>query len=101
MIRALTIAAVAAALAGCASFGEEFDPAAVDTLKPGVATVEDAVAALGPYNGDSRLADGTRVYTWMHSRANSLTGSAAAQSVSLIFAPDGRLKATSRSSSAK
>jgi hypothetical protein len=79
------------ALTGCASFGEKFDPALVDQLDPGVSTVQDAVALLGPYNGQSVMPDGTRIYTWMYSSTNTLTGKSEARSVGLSFRPDGKL----------
>ncbi len=95
------ICAVAAALliaaAGCASFGEKFDPAAVDQLTPGVSTISDAVAVLGPYAGESVGANGVHAYTWMHSEANALTGKSSAQSVSLAFGSDGKLITRTRS----
>jgi len=94
----ITAIAVTAALAGCASYGEKFDPALIDQLQPGVSTVEDAVALLGPYNGQSVMPDGTRIYTWMYSSANSLTGRSEARSVGLSFRPDGRLLTKSQSS---
>ena len=87
----LAAAFLVASLAGCASFGEKFDPALIDQLQPGVSTVQDAVALLGPYSGESMGASGVHVYTWMHSEANALTGKSAAQSVGLAFGPDGKL----------
>jgi len=86
-----TIATIAVLVAGCASFGEDFDLAAVDQLQPGVSTIEDAKKLLGEPQSVAKTANGITVYVWMHSKANGLTGNSSAQSASLAFGPDGKM----------
>ena len=87
----VVIATMAVIVTGCASFGEEFDLAAVDQLQPGISTIEDAKRLLGEPQSVAKTANGITVYVWMHSKANGLTGNSSAQSASLAFGPDGKM----------
>jgi hypothetical protein len=87
----VAIATMAVIVTGCASFGEEFDLAAVDQLQPGISTIEDAKRLLGEPQSVAKTANGITVYVWLHSKANGLTGNSSAQSASLAFGPDGKM----------
>lgn len=82
---------LAIVIAGCATVNHQFDPAAIDRLEPGVATVADAVDALGPYSAEAHHPNGNSAYSWMYARANTFTGRSSTQSATLVFGPDGRL----------
>lgn len=100
MFKTTSLAAIVAtiAIAGCASFGDEFDPSLIDQLQPGVSTVDEAVALLGPYSRESVGANGVHAYVWSYSAANGFTGKSSAKVVSLAFGPDGKLLTKSRNS---
>jgi hypothetical protein len=85
----LTAAFAIASLGGCVSTGTNFNPAAVDQLKPGMIKAE-VIAALGRPNSSSTMANGGEVLVWLHSRGTAW-GSGDARSVSLLFDSAGHL----------
>lgn len=89
--RAWILICIGLALAGCATVGEEFDMSAVDKLEPGVSTIEDAVALLGPYSTHVINSQGMKAYGWSYAHANGFSGRTKAKSVTLVFGPDGKL----------
>lgn len=89
--RICSLLAIALLVAGCATVGEEFDIAAVDKLEPGVATIDDAVALLGPYSTQAVNSNGAKAYGWSFAHANGFTGKSQAKAVTLVFGPDGKL----------
>lgn len=91
MLRQFCVVVMIALLAGCATVGEEFDIALVDKLEPGVATIDDAVALLGPYSTQAVNSNGAKAYGWTHGRTNGFTGKMEAKAVTLVFGPDGKL----------
>lgn len=72
-----------AASTGCVSMGPDYDVAAVDQLKPGMAKAE-VIAQLGRPTSTVRLPDGREQLMWVHSRGTML-GTAKARSVMLMF----------------
>jgi hypothetical protein len=90
MIRSI-IVALALLASGCATVGKDIDMSAVDQLKPGVATVADAVALLGPYTSQAANSAGVTVYGWSYARTNGITGKMESKAVMLAFGPDGKL----------
>jgi len=94
----LLVGLVLAHCAGCTTIGSKFDMAAIDRLQPGVSTISDAVALLGPYSTQAANSSGVRVYGWTYAQGNGLTGKVESQSVMLSFGADGRLMQTSSSS---
>jgi hypothetical protein len=83
------IVALCAALAACSTIGNKFDPAAVQELRPGVSTVQDAVAKLGPYVAESTQADNSRILRWLYAQG-SMFGASAAR-VEILFDAEGRM----------
>lgn len=79
----MSLVAAALALGACASIGPNYDPALVETLKPGM-TKAQVMALLGKPTTTSRVADGTQQLMWVHSRG-TMFGTAQARSVTLGF----------------
>jgi outer membrane murein-binding lipoprotein Lpp len=77
-------------LAGCATAGRDFDVSKADQLRPGVSTVSDAVALLGPYSTETDM-NGMHSYGWNYAHATAF-GGAHAKMVVLTFGPDGKLR---------
>lgn len=65
---------------------------AVDKLQPGVSTINDAVALLGPYTSQAVNSKGVHVYGWSFAKSNGFTGEMKSGAVSLVFGPDGKLE---------
>jgi hypothetical protein len=89
--RARVAAALAAAvlLAACGT-GRLADGAApVDRFTPGVTTVADATAGLGPHTSEKGYPNGQRLLQW-GSRAASSEGPTARR-VAILFGEDGRM----------
>jgi predicted small secreted protein len=103
----IAAAALAALLTGCATttnVGREVNQSAAAQLQPGVTTVDQAQALLGPPLQRVASSDGKTVLTYAHStvKQHSIFGSSAdvaAQSLVLVFGPDGKLIRSSSSSS--
>jgi hypothetical protein len=87
-MRALSFVAVLM-LGGCATTGRDFDIARVDQLQPGISTVSDAVALLGPYSTEA-VTNGAHSYAWSFAHATAFSA-AHAKMVVLAFGPDGKL----------
>lgn len=94
-------AAIAAAIAGCATVesGGSFDPGVAQSFEIGVARQADVEAALGKPMSVTRNADGTAVLAYTHivSKANGFTGrhGATGQTAVYVFDADGVLRRTS------
>lgn len=67
--------------------GPNYDPAVVESLRPGMDRSE-VIALLGRPTSRVVLADGSQQLMWVHSKG-SMFG-ATARSVMLIFGPDGK-----------
>ena len=81
------IGLMALAIWGCSS-GTSFDPADVSRLRPGVSTRSDAIALLGPPDGEVSEPDGSQLLSWTYARVFiGTTG----RSVSILFNPAGRM----------
>lgn len=63
MLTLLTVGALA--LAGCATSGVKVDPNVVSSFKPGVTTLADAEARLGPPSQTTTNSDGTTTLNYM------------------------------------
>ena len=83
-------------LASCATIGKQIDFSRIDQLKPGVSTIQDAVAVLGPYSSQS-YGNGIRSYGWSYAHANGLSGHVESQAAFLVFDANGKLIRTSSS----
>jgi hypothetical protein len=98
MLQRLNVLAAGVLLSACATVGQEVDMAAVDRLQPGVATVQEAIAVLGPYSTQAANSAGIKTYGWTYAHTNGLTGKMESQAVMLSFGPDGKLVQKSSSS---
>lgn len=105
--------ALAVALTGCMSTGVEVSQDQTASFKTGSTTANDVVTRLGPPTSRSTMPDGSQVlvYSFAASKARpasyipivgAFVGGADTRSsmVMFQFAPDGTLKATTRSDSA-
>jgi outer membrane protein assembly factor BamE (lipoprotein component of BamABCDE complex) len=94
---ALCVVAAATVLvaAACTTVvGREFDISAADSLRPGVSTRADAVAALGVPTSESAAGSGT-LLQWQYSKGQWMNGSGA--HLAILFDRDGRMvKVTQR-----
>lgn len=103
MKRIVLVPLLAVMLAGCVTAGTKVDPNVVAGFKPGVTTLSDARAALGPANNTTTLPDGGTVliYAWTHAAANGASyipiagpfvgkSNAQTQSATLFFDKDGK-----------
>jgi len=82
------VAFAALLLAGCVSMGTDYDAAAVDRLRIGMAKAE-VVQMLGRPNQVITNSDGTERLIWAHSTGSAF--GAKARSVGLPFGTDGKL----------
>lgn len=89
--RARVVAALAATvlMAACStgSLGDGATP--VDRLTPGITTVADATALLGPHTSEKGYPNGQRLLQWGSVAASS--AAPAARRVAILFGEDGRM----------
>jgi hypothetical protein len=85
---AIALAMLTGPLAACVSLGPNYNPAAVDALRPGTPKSE-VIALLGRPTTVSKLPDGRQQLMWVHSRGTML-GKADSRAVMLMFGADGR-----------
>ena len=90
MIYRRVLAAVSAvAMAGCMTMGSQFDPALVDTLRPGESTMDDAIALLGTPTSTTVLGRGRTLVQWQYSQGR-LVGATGAY-VTVLFDAGGTM----------
>ena len=85
------LAVIAPLSAGCVSMGPNYDPALIESLRPGMDRNE-VIGLLGRPTSKVTLADGTQHLMWVHSKG-SMFG-ASARAVTLIFGSDGKYQRT-------
>ena len=81
--------------AACVSMGPDYDPAAVESLKPGMDRAE-VIALLGRPSSRATLSDGSQYLMWIHSKGTMF--GAKARALTLIFGPDGKYQRVSSES---
>lgn len=83
-----TIAALlfAVTLSACATHGTKFDSAKVDTLQPGITTVEEVTATLGKPYSMSDMGKNGKLLQWIY------TGMGGSSHVAILFRPDGTME---------
>ena len=86
-IAVLSLASLA--LTACMTIGHKFDPSALDTMRPGVTTIQDAEAALGKPQSTSAAANGGTLLQWMYTQGSVVGGSSA--HVAVLFDKDGKM----------
>jgi len=86
----LWIVSLAFAIAACATLGNKFDPDRVDDLKPGISTIADATAILGPPAFDSSDGHGSRFLQWQYTRIWAFGGLSGAD-IGILFDDTGRM----------
>lgn len=84
-----TILLAAALAAGCATRGQKFDMADVESFQPGVTTYEEVAEKLGKPRAQNFDKDGNKSVTWVYVRA-SIAG-AESRGTRMIFDKDGKL----------
>lgn len=83
---ALALAAVIFA-AGCATPAHQYDAAVVDAFEPGITTLVQVTALLGPHASESQFVDGARLLRWKFDAARP----AGLPDVAILFDRDGRM----------
>ena len=73
MNKVVAAAVAALLLAGCASSAHKVDPAAIASFQPGVTTIAQAEAALGPPFQSTRMPDGSQQLQYV-SKSQELAG---------------------------
>jgi hypothetical protein len=86
----LIIIALTFAIAACTTIGHKFDPGRVDDLKPGISTIADATAILGPPAFESPDSNGTRLLQWQYTRISAFSGLSGAD-IAILFDDTGRM----------
>jgi hypothetical protein len=88
MRRLWTLASAALLLGACANqqHDNRFDPTLVRSLRPGVATEEDAIATLGEPNAVSKMGDGNKLLQWQF-----VYGVGGGAHAAILFGPDRRM----------
>jgi hypothetical protein len=86
----LLIVSLAFAIAACTTLGNKFDPDRVDDLKPGISTIADATAILGPPAFDSPDSHGSRLLQWQYTRISAFSGLSGAD-IGILFDDTGRM----------
>ncbi|WP_249170535.1 hypothetical protein [Burkholderia multivorans] len=87
--RIATLSVASLILAACMTAGNKFDASAVDALRPGVTTIQDAESALGKPASASTGANGGTLLQWIYSRG-SIIGASSAH-VAVLFDNDGKM----------
>ncbi|HDR8986330.1 TPA: outer membrane protein assembly factor BamE [Burkholderia vietnamiensis] len=86
-IAVLSLASLA--LTACMTVGNKFDPGAVDSMRPGVTTIQDAETALGKPASSSATANGGTLLQWIYTQG-SMVGASSAH-VAVLFDKDGKM----------
>ncbi|WP_176080768.1 outer membrane protein assembly factor BamE [Paraburkholderia tropica] len=86
-IAVLSLASLA--LTACMTVGNKFDPSAVDSMRPGVTTIQDAETALGKPQSTTAAANGGTLVQWMYTQGTMVGGSSA--HVAVLFDKDGKM----------
>lgn len=86
-IAVLSLASLA--LTACMTVGNKFDPSAVDSMRPGVTTIQDAETALGKPASSSAAVNGGTLLQWIYTQGTMVGGSSA--HVAVLFDKDGKM----------
>ncbi|CAR53402.1 hypothetical protein [Burkholderia cenocepacia] len=86
-IAVLSLASLA--VSACMTIGHKFDPDALDSMRPGVTTIQDAETALGKPASSSAVANGGTLLQWMYSQGSVIGASGA--HVAVLFDKDGKM----------
>ncbi|TMA78483.1 MAG: outer membrane protein assembly factor BamE [Deltaproteobacteria bacterium] len=78
------------AIAACTTIGNKFDPDRVDDLKPGISTIADATAVLGPPAFQSPDSNGSRLLQWHYTQISAFSGLSGAD-IGILFDDTGRM----------
>jgi len=83
---------LALALSGCVyqQHGNSFDVSAVNELKPGVSTEQDAIEKLGQPFARSAYADGNELLQWQYVYGTAV-GIGGGAHAAILFGPDGKM----------
>lgn len=86
----LFIISLTFAIAGCTTIGNKFDPDRVDDLKPGISTIADATAILGPPALQSPDSNGSCLLQWNYTQISAFSGLSGAD-IGILFDDTGRM----------
>ncbi|MCA8073934.1 hypothetical protein [Burkholderia vietnamiensis] len=84
-----TLSVASLVLAACMTVGNKFDSSAVDSLRPGITTIQDAESTLGKAASASNVANGGTLLQWIYSQG-SIIGASSAH-VAVLFDKDGKM----------
>lgn len=77
-------------MAACTTLGNKFDADRVRDLKPGISTIADATAILGPPAFESADSHGSRLLQWQYTRISAFSGLSGAD-IGILFDDTGRM----------
>jgi hypothetical protein len=86
----LFIIGLTLAIAACTTIGNKFDPDRVYDLKPGISTIADATAILGPPAFQGTDSSGSRHLQWRYTRISAFSGLSGAD-IGILFDDAGRM----------
>ena len=78
------------AMAACTTLGNKFDPDRIDELKPGISTIADATAVLGPPAFQSPDSNGSRLMQWHYTQISAFSRLSGAD-IGILFDNTGRM----------
>jgi hypothetical protein len=78
------------AIVACTTIGNRFDPDRVDALTPGISTIADATAILGPPAFQSSDSNGSRLLQWQYTQISAFSGLSGAD-IGILFDDTGRM----------
>lgn len=89
-IKRIAVLCVASlALTACMTVGHKFDPSAVDSMRPGVTTIQDAETALGKPASSSAVVNGGTLLQWIYTQG-SVVGASSAH-IAVLFDKNGKM----------
>lgn len=91
--------AAALVVAGCASYGADFDLSKFASFKEGVATKAEMIASVGPPASQSSLGNGHSASTWQYVTKTIGSNAKAKMATALFDSNDRLLKLTTSESS--
>lgn len=76
-------------LTACMTVGSKFDPNVLDSMQPGVTTLQDASTSLGKPTSISAAPGGGTLLQWIYSQGSLIGGSGA--HIAVLFDKDGKM----------
>ena len=89
MKKAIILVLVSLTLTACMTVGHKFDANALDSMQPGLTTIQEASTKLGKPESISAAPNGGTLLQWMYSRGSLAGGSGA--HVAVLFDNNGKM----------